>query len=173
MKLPLKSLVLAALAALLVSSIAHAEDSLYDREHAAKLSPSVVADFGPRASEFRYDPRMIRAAQIAAQRAKANSTAQCWRYVKDALLSAEIVDSRPTTVYAKQAAGELTSKFGFTKLDVTNPFEAPVGSVLVYGGGGAGHIEFRTAFGFVSDFWSFTPSHRPLIGVFVKKSSES
>src|SRR5438067_10481449 len=121
MKLPLKSLVLAALAALLVSSISHAEDSLYDREHAAKLSPSVVADFGPRASEFRYDPRMIRAAQIAAQRAKANSTAQCWRYVKDALLSAEIVDERPTTHYARQSSRVLTSELGYPKLMPTSP----------------------------------------------------
>ena len=30
----------------------------------------------------------------------------------------------------------------------------PLGSVLVYGGKGAGHVELRTAKGFVSDFAS-------------------
>jgi len=32
----------------------------------------------------------------------------------------------------------------------------------------AGHVEIRTETGFVSDFRSKTPSHRPLIGVFAK-----
>jgi hypothetical protein len=45
---------------------------------------------------------------------------------------------------------------------------APVGSVLVYGGRGAGHVEFRTKQGFVSDFSTPNPSKRPLIGVYVK-----
>ena len=44
----------------------------------------------------------------------------------------------------------------------------PVGSVLVYGGRGAGHVEIRTEGGFVSDFVSRTPSERPLVGVYVK-----
>ena len=40
--------------------------------------------------------------------------------------------------------------------------------MLVYGGRGAGHIEFRTNTGFVSDFYNTNPSTRPLIGVYVK-----
>ena len=46
----------------------------------------------------------------------------------------------------------------------------PVGSVLVYGGRGAGHVEIRTDDGFVSDFKSNKPSKRPLIGVYIKPS---
>jgi hypothetical protein len=46
--------------------------------------------------------------------------------------------------------------------------KAPLGSVIVYGGKGAGHVEFRTKTGFVSDFSTPRPSKRPLIGVYVK-----
>jgi hypothetical protein len=62
----------------------------------------------------------------------------------------------------------LTRTFGFQKLRVQDPYQAPLGSVLVYGGPGAGHVEFRTPQGFVSDFLSATPSTRPLIGIYVK-----
>jgi hypothetical protein len=88
--------------------------------------------------------------------------------VKDALLGAGVVDSRPKTAYAKQAASELTGEYGFRSIACSDPFKAPLGSVLVYGGRGAGHIEFRTKTGFVSDFTNVNPSKRPLIGVYVK-----
>ena len=126
--------------------------------------------FGPKSSNIRYDKRMVQAAQIAADRARNHSTSRCWHAVKNALVDAHVVDSRPTTEYAKQAADELSGKYGFRKTSIKDPFCAPVGSVLVYGGRGAGHVEFRTATGFVSDFRSPTPSNRPLIGVFVKPS---
>ena len=45
----------------------------------------------------------------------------------------------------------------------------PVGAVIVYGGADAGHVELRTASGFVSDFISPTPYPRPLIGIYVKE----
>ena len=47
------------------------------------------------------------------------------------------------------------NNYGFKKLPVSNPYEAPVGSVLVYGAKrAAGHVEIRTETGFVSDFRS-------------------
>ena len=46
--------------------------------------------------------------------------------------------------------------------------EVPVGAVLVYGGADAGHVEIRTANGFVSDFVSPTPYPRPFLGAYVK-----
>jgi hypothetical protein len=46
--------------------------------------------------------------------------------------------------------------------------QAPVGAVLVYGGADAGHVEIRTATGFVSDFISRTPYPRPFLGAYVK-----
>ena len=79
-----------------------------------------------------------------------------------------MVDSRPSTGYAKEAAYELTHEYGFRKINVKDPYKAPLGSVLVYGGRGAGHVEFRTKQGFVSDFTTAKPSNRPLIGVYVK-----
>lgn len=141
--------------------------------HAHKRSLPPLATsyyFGPRSSNIRYDKRMVQAAQIAAQRARTHSTSRCWHAVKNALVDAHVVDSRPTTQYAKQAAEELSGKYGFKKTSIKDPFFAPVGSVLVYGGRGAGHVEIRTATGFVSDFNSPTPSNRPLIGVYVKSS---
>lgn len=143
-------------------------DSLNNPAVARQIDPSKFSIFGPQSSSFRYDPRMIRAMEIASARAYGRSQGTCWRYVKNALLSAGLVDSRPTTAYAKEAAYELTTKYGFRKISCSNPYEAPLGSVLVYGGAGAGHVEFRTRGGFVSDFTTPRPSKRPLIGVYVK-----
>jgi hypothetical protein len=89
--------------------------------------------------------------------------------VKEALLAAGVIKSRPTTPYAKQAGQELVNNFGFKKLPVNDPYQAPIGSVLVYNANrAAGHVEIRTKDGFVSDFRSKTPSRRPLLGVYVK-----
>ena len=128
--------------------------------------------FGPRAESYRYDPQMIRAAEIAARRAgKATKPRwHCWRSVKDALLDAGVISSRPVSPWAKQAGDELCRRYGFTKLPVKDPLQAPVGAVIVYGGTDAGHVELRTASGFVSDFVSPTPYPRPLIGVYIKRS---
>lgn len=115
------------------------------------------------------NPKLMKAATIAQERARAHSRSQCWRYVKEALLASGAVSSYPGTAYAKEAGSELTSKFGFKKLSVRDPYKAPVGSVLVYGASkAAGHVEIRTKDGFVSDFKSKIPSPRPLIGVYAK-----
>ncbi len=125
--------------------------------------------FGPQAGKYRYDNRMINAAKIAQSRAHKHSTKLCWRYVKTALLSAGAVDSYPKSVFAKQAGQELTRDYGFRKIRCRNPYRAPIGSVLVYGGNDAGHVEIRTDRGYASDFVSPTPYlKRPLIGIFVK-----
>lgn len=115
------------------------------------------------------NPRLMRAASIAQERANAHSRSQCWRYVKQALLASGAVSSYPKTVYAKEAAQELVRYYGFKKLSVRDPYKAPVGAVLVYGASrAAGHVEIRTRDGFVSDFKSPIPSPRPLIGVYAK-----
>jgi hypothetical protein len=117
----------------------------------------------------RLDKRMVRAASIAQERARAHSKSRCWHYVKDALLASGAVHSRPTTVYAKQAGDELVRSYGFKRLPIRDPYQAPVGAVLVYGARrAAGHVEIRTKSGFVSDFRSRTPSKRRLIGVYAK-----
>lgn len=157
-----------------VDAIPASEASLYDRRtaHASAPSESGIFSkwFGPKADGVRYDSRMLQAAQIAEARARHHSARECWRYVKEALLAANVVDTYPQTALAKQAGDELINRHGFRKLSISDPFKAPVGSVLVYGGPGAGHVEIRTADGFVSDFESPTPSKRPLLGVFVKPS---
>jgi hypothetical protein len=117
----------------------------------------------------RIDPKLMRAATIAQERAHAHSRSRCWHYVKEALMAAGVVNSRPRTILAKQAAQELVNNYGFKKLAVNDPYQAPVGSVLVYSARrAAGHVEIRTQDGFVSDFRSKTPSRRPLLGVYAK-----
>ena len=140
-----------------------------------KQSVDVVDKYYPKkitqpfAGDSKLDPKMRRAATIAEERAHAHSLSKCWHFVKEALVAAGVVKSRPQTPLAKQAGQELVNNYGFKKLPVSNPYEAPVGSVLVYGAKhAAGHVEIRTETGFVSDFRSKTPSHRPLIGVFAK-----
>lgn len=120
-------------------------------------------------SNAQIDPKLMRAATIAEERAHAHSRRQCWHAVKEALVASGVIGSRPKTALAKQAAQELVSNYGFKRIPVTDPYQAPVGSVLVYNASrSAGHVEIRTKDGFVSDFRSKTPSRRPLLGVFVK-----
>jgi len=115
------------------------------------------------------DRKLMQAATIAQERAHAHSRSMCWHYVKEALLASGVIDSRPKSEFAKDAAQDLVSNYGFKKLSVRDPFAAPLGSVLVYGANRtAGHVEIRTRDGFVSDFLSRTPSPRPLLGVYAK-----
>lgn len=141
-----------------------------------KESAPVVTQYYPQRIVYPFakvdrhiDSRLMQAATIAQERAHAHSRSRCWRYVKDALLASGVIDSRPKTELARDAAQELVSNYGFKKLSVSDPFAAPVGSVLVYGTTrSVGHVELRTRDGFVSDFRSPTPSRRPLVGVYAK-----
>jgi hypothetical protein len=126
----------------------------------------------PRAQyDTRIDPHLVRAARIADAHAFPHSTLRCWRYVKDALLAAGVVGVRPITNYACEAGSELTSRYGFVRLPIHDPYRAPVGAVLVYEGGGAGHVEFRTEHGFASDYHSAWACRYRLIGVYAKFSA--
>ena len=141
-----------------------------------KESVPVLTQYYPKQIVYPYgkvdkhiDSRLTQAATIAQERAHAHSRSRCWHYVKDALLASGVIDSRPKTELARDAASELVNSYGFKKLSVTDPFSAPVGSVLVYGTArSVGHVELRTKEGFVSDFRSLTPSRRPLMGVYAK-----
>jgi outer membrane biosynthesis protein TonB len=125
---------------------------------------------GPLATTDKHiDPKLLRAATIAEERAHAHSRSMCWHYVKEALLASGVIDSRPKSELARDAAADLVTNYGFKRLSVHDPFAAPIGSVLVYGTSrSVGHVELRTRDGFVSDFRSPTPSKRPLIGVYAK-----
>jgi hypothetical protein len=136
----------------------------------------VITQYYPQQIVYPYgkidrhiDSRLMQAATIAQERAHAHSRSRCWHYVKDALLASGVIESRPKTELARDAAQELVSNYGFKRLSVSDPFSAPVGSVLVYGSArSVGHVELRTREGFVSDFRSKTPSRRPLLGVYAK-----
>ncbi len=120
-------------------------------------------------ADKHIDPKLLRAASIAEERSHAHSRSLCWHYVKEALLASGVIDSRPKSELARDAADDLVTNYGFRKLSVRDPFAAPIGSVLVYGTNrSVGHVEIRTRDGFVSDFRSPTPSRRPLIGVYAK-----
>jgi hypothetical protein len=169
MQRPGTALLIAIVMAAGVVAARAADDSLYDSRTATTPSADVGHFLGPKAHGIRYDARMIRAAQIAMRRAYPYPTWRCWHYVKDALVAANVVDSRPTSSWAKEAGNELCEKYGFIKLKyVRKPTQAPVGAVLVYGGADAGHVEIRTATGFVSDFISRTPYPRPFLGAYIK-----
>ena len=141
-----------------------------------KESVPVISQYYPKRLVYPYakvdkriDSRLVQAASLAQERAHAHSRSRCWHYVKDALLASGVIDSRPKTELARDAASELVNNYGFKRLSITDPFAAPVGSVLVYGSSrSVGHVELRTKDGFVSDFRSPTPSRRPLVGVYAK-----
>lgn len=120
----------------------------------------------------RLDPKLMRAANIAEERANARSRLRCWHCVKEALLAAGAVNSYPKTVYAIEAGQELTRDYGFRRLPVRDPYAAPVGAVLIYGTReGGGHVEIRTRDGFVSDYHSKDRCAYPLVAVYAKFSS--
>jgi hypothetical protein len=141
-----------------------------------KESIPVITQYYPKQIVYPYgkvdrhiDSRLMQAATIAQERAHAHSRSRCWHYVKDALLASGVIDTRPKSELARDAASDLVSNYGFKRLPVSDPFSAPVGSVLVYGTArSVGHVELRTQDGFVSDFRSKTPSRRPLLGVYAK-----
>src|SRR5207245_3277149 len=141
-----------------------------------KESVPVITDYYPKRMVYLFgkvdkhiDSRSTQAANIAQERAHAQSRSRCWHYVKDALLASGVIDSRPKTELARDAASELVNNYGFKKLTISDPFSAPVGSVLVYGTArSVGHVELRMKDGFVSDFRSPPPSKRPLVGVYAK-----
>jgi hypothetical protein len=141
-----------------------------------RQSVPVISQYYPKRIVYPYakvdrriDSRLVQAATVAQERAHAHSRSRCWHYVKDALLASGVIDSRPKTELARDAASELVNNYGFKRLSITDPFSAPVGSVLVYGTArSVGHVELRTKDGFVSDFRSPTPSRRPLMGVYAK-----
>jgi hypothetical protein len=141
-----------------------------------KESIPIITQYYPNQIVYPYgkidrhiDGRLMEAATIAQERAHAHSRSRCWHYVKDALLASGVIDSRPKTELARDAASELVGNYGFKRLPVSDPFSAPIGSVLVYGTSrSVGHVELRTRDGFVSDFRSKTPSRRPLLGVYAK-----
>jgi hypothetical protein len=148
----------------------------YKTPEGKRESAPVITHYYPKQIVYPFakidrhiDPMLLQAATIAQERAHAHSRSRCWHYVKEALLASGAIDSRPKSELAKDAAQDLVSNYGFKKLLVSDPFSAPVGSVLVYGARrAAGHVEIRTRDGFVSDFRSKTPSPRPLLGVYAK-----
>lgn len=119
----------------------------------------------------RLDPKLLRAASLAEERAHATSRERCWHYVKEALLASGAITSYPKTAWAKEAGDELVRNYGFKKLSVRDPYAAPVGSVLVYSNGKyAGHVEIRSKNGFVSDYRSKTACGYRLLAVYGKFS---
>jgi hypothetical protein len=148
----------------------------YKTQEGKKESVPVITQYYPKRIVYPYasidrhiDGRLMQAATIAQERAHAHSRSMCWHYVKEALLASGVINSRPQSELARDAAQDLVTNYGFKKLPVTDPFAAPVGSVIVYGTNRTvGHVELRTRDGFVSDFCSQTPSRRPLLGVYAK-----
>jgi hypothetical protein len=148
----------------------------YKTPEGKRESAPVITQYYPKQIVYPFakidrhlDRKLTYAATIAQERAHAHSRSRCWHYVKEALLASGVIDSRPKSELAKEAAQDLVSNYGFKRLSVSDPFAAPIGSVLVYGANrAAGHVEIRTRDGFVSDFRSKTPSPRPLLGVYAK-----
>jgi hypothetical protein len=170
------SLALASRAAAVLNDAPPESHFSYKDAHGKPQSVTVITKFYPAKiqhplahTDSKVNPKLMRAATLAEERAHAHSTERCWHYVKEALLSAGAVSSYPKTAYAKEAGDELVRSYGFKRLAIRDPYAAPVGAVLVYGARReAGHVEIRTRDGFVSDFKSRIPSPRPLIGVYAK-----
>jgi hypothetical protein len=140
-------------------------------------SAQAANGMGYYASEAPLDPSVSADLRLAAAycQLRAFSTGEqkiCWRRVKEALVKAGAVSSYPATRYAYQAGNELVTRYGFRKIDIRNPYDAPVGAILVYKDdgevGGFGHAEIRTLHGFASDRVSRGYCKYKLTGVYIK-----
>src|SRR5206468_6129377 len=124
---------------------------VYNDASGKKQSAEVVDKYYPKkivqpvAGDSKIDPKLRRAATIAEERAHPHSLSKCWHFVKEALVAAGVVKSRPPTPLAKQAGQELVNNYGFKQLPVSDPYQPPVGAELVYGAKReTGHVEIRT-----------------------------
>lgn len=90
--------------------------------------------------------------------------------MKEALVAAGAIKSYPKTNYARDAGEELVRDYGFKRLPIRDPYDAPVGAVIVYwkGARGIGHVELRTKDGFVSDYRSKSRCYYPMIAAYAK-----
>lgn len=129
------------------------------------------------AQEAPYDTRVCADLRLAAAYCQlhaltAGQQKLCWRRVKEALVQAGAVSSYPSTTSAYQAGDELVARYGFRKINIGNPYDAPVGAILVYKDngevGGNGHTEIRTLHGFASDYMSRGYCKFRLTGVYIK-----
>jgi hypothetical protein len=170
-------------ASLTVTQAAGLTDSkshfVYQESSGKVKSARIVPRYWPRRIvhpfahvDLRLDPKLMRAATIAEERANARSHSRCWHYVKTALVAAGVVNSYPKTAYAIDAGQELARNYGFLRLPMRDPYAAPIGAVLVYGTRrGGGHVEIRTRNGFVSDFHSKRCCPYRLVAVYAKFTS--
>lgn len=122
----------------------------------------------PARIDPRINPKLVRAATIAEERANAKSKGLCWHYVKTALVAAGALNSYPKTAYAGEAGSELVHSYGFTRLSIRDPYAAPLGAVIVYGDRNRGHVEIRTRDGFASDYHSKNRCFYPVSAVYAK-----
>ncbi|HEY4284589.1 MAG TPA: hypothetical protein VGM62_16120, partial [Chthoniobacterales bacterium] len=102
---------------------------VYTDASGKKQSVEVVDKYYPKKivhpfakADTNIDPKLRRAATIAQERARAHSLSKCWHFVKEALVAAGVVKSRPQTILAKQAGQELVKNYGFKKLPVSDPY---------------------------------------------------
>lgn len=136
------------------------------------------------------DLAAIAAAEYAQQHALEKSEGKCYTYVKRALLAAGVASHYLTGAAAKDAGQELEGlgyRNDLKSGDFKSPYDAPVGSIIVYAptadahdpGAKYGHIEFRTHGGFASDYYShnartgpasngMTGRGRTVIGIYVR-----
>lgn len=150
----------------------------------------LTAKKGYRA-ESRNKGRLIRSTWVNADR-KSSSIRSCYNGVKELLEKAGATSSRLVGEHAMYAGSSLKSQ-GFLNLmdtdfkdQIKSPYDAPVGSVIVYkttDGSRSGHIEVRTENGFVSDYFSerartgssgvgLSSKGRKVIGVYIKETRE-
>lgn len=95
--------------------------------------------------------------QCRGSKPASTSTGWCYMVTKFILRDCGAVPVKLSGVYAKDAGPQL-QRYGYRRLSTTNPRQAPVGSVIVYGvsagcRGRAGHIEIKAdTNSYVSDF---------------------
>lgn len=100
------------------------------------------------------------------------TTGRCLKAVRIAVQTAKGMPLKGDVLYAKDFGPVLVEKYKATPLRIRDPKKAPVGAIIVYGPWGksrnpAGHVEIKTAKGYVSDHISKTPYPGPVRGIYL------
>ena len=152
----------------------NAEQSMQDINN---NTPDGVVRSSENMDELAERSRQLADSNSPLVRGQSRDGAHCWAGVKTSLMKTGLVDKYPETVHAYQAGSDL-ERNGFSRLNITDPREAPNGSVIVYGRTPthtSGHIEIKSTdrsgnTKWVSDVSRNNPSSSmPITGIYVKK----
>ncbi|QDK36993.1 hypothetical protein [Bdellovibrio sp. NC01] len=164
-----------------VQDLSDVSKEVAKRDPSAKKDPKDPWADDPYISGYE-NSKVVEKTIKAAKRLKAKRSKRlCYKYVKNALLAGDMIDSYPPGGFARQGVSDLKAQGMVNLLDnpkykalIKKPEDAPKGAVLVYRTGSQpGHIEIKSGKGsdstYISDYESSNNIQKTVKGVYRAK----